>query len=134
MWRCAFWGKYMDYSYNMYLNRFDFLSREFEESRDSEYLKAMYPKDMRRIQSEIEDQCDKLEYDGSLMFDEYPDMLLVRKICKDILANVWDEDNAIEGLDRKPYGDKTTLEDIIKIVLLNEMFKRRCRRRNRRIL
>ena len=118
----------------MYLNRFDFLSREFEASRDSEYLKAMYPKDMRRIQSEIEDQCDKLEYDGSLMFDEYPDMLLVRKICKDIRANVWDEDNAIEGLDRKPYGDKTTLEDIIKILLLNEMFKRRCRRRNRRIL
>ncbi len=40
---------------------------------DVEYIKRIYPPSVRRVLKEVEDQCDKLEYDGSCMFDELPD-------------------------------------------------------------
>lgn len=40
--------------------------------RDMEYMKEMYPKAVRAIQREVDEECDKLEYDGSCMFDEHP--------------------------------------------------------------
>lgn len=43
-----------------------------EMDRDMEYMKELYPKAARAIQQEVEEECDKLEYDGSCMFDEYP--------------------------------------------------------------
>ena len=41
--------------------------------RDLEYFKQLYPSTVRYIQNEVDNECDKLEYDGSVMFDEYPD-------------------------------------------------------------
>ncbi len=57
---------------------------EMEYARDLEKLKGMYPKEVRSIQEMVEDECDKMEYEGSLMFDEYPDRLMVNRIVKRI--------------------------------------------------
>ncbi len=57
---------------------------ELEYARDLEKLKGMYPKEVRSIQEMVEDECDKMEYEGSLMFDEYPDRLMVNRIVKRI--------------------------------------------------
>ena len=37
--------------------------------RDMKYMKQIYPNTAKRIQREIDNECDKLEYDGSIMFD-----------------------------------------------------------------
>lgn len=57
---------------------------EMEYARDLEKLKGMYPKEVRSIQEMVEDECDKMEYEGSLMFDEYPDRVMVDRIVKRI--------------------------------------------------
>ena len=57
---------------------------ELEYARDLEKLKGMYPKEVRSIQEMVEDECDKMEYEGSLMFDEYPDKLMINQIVKRI--------------------------------------------------
>ena len=57
---------------------------ELEYARDLEKLKGMYPKEVRSIQEMVEDECDKMEYEGSLMFDEYPDRVMVNRIVKRI--------------------------------------------------
>lgn len=57
---------------------------ELEYARDLEKLKGMYPKEVRTIQEMVEDECDKMEYEGSLMFDEYPDKVMVNQIVKRI--------------------------------------------------
>jgi hypothetical protein len=36
----------------------------------------------------VEEECDKMEYEGSLMFDEYPDRLMLEQIVKRIYQNV----------------------------------------------
>ena len=40
---------------------------------ESEYLKGMYPLSVKRCQCLVEEACDRLDYSGSPMYDEYPD-------------------------------------------------------------
>ena len=55
-----------------------------ENERDRKYLKELYPQRISEINGYIEDECDKLEYEGSPMFAEYPDREVVRGIARDI--------------------------------------------------
>lgn len=113
----------------------DFYSNEEENDRDIEYIKSLYPEKMRQIQEIIEEECDKLEYEGSMMFDEYPDKLMMRTLCNQIYDKT-------EGLDMGEIYEATQLRtyhhrpqnnwkrDIISVLLFNEFFQRRCRYRN----
>ena len=115
---------------------------EIEYERDRERLKEMYPKEAKRIQRVVEEECDKMEYDGSLMFDEYPDRVMVQKLCDDIYNKVYDNTTAEveteQYKDRRPGGGfppppppppRRDLggRDLIEILLFDEMFRRRCR-------
>ena len=60
---------------------------ELEYQRDLDRMKEMYPLEIRKVQELVEEECDKMEYEGSLMFDEYPDRLMLRQICKRIREN-----------------------------------------------
>lgn len=116
---------------------------EIEYERDRERLKEMYPKEAKRIQRVVEEECDKMEYDGSLMFDEYPDRVMVQKLCDDIYNKVYDNTTAeVETEQYKgrrpgggyppppppppPHRDRGG-RDLIEILLFDEMFRRRCR-------
>lgn len=68
----------------------DDLQRDEENYRDLLYIKQMYPKRMQKIQQQIEKECDQLEYDGSMMFDEFPDQVLFRSLCSKIYDTVKD--------------------------------------------
>lgn len=69
---------YMSYPVqNMYLT-------ELEYDRDMERIKELYPEEAKRIQRLVEEECDKLEYEGSMMFDEYPDRVMLKVICERI--------------------------------------------------
>ncbi len=61
---------------------------ELEYEKDMRKLKDMYPKEVRTIQDMVEDECDKMEYEGSLMFDEYPDKLMLNQIVRRIYNNM----------------------------------------------
>lgn len=61
---------------------------ELEYEKDMQKLKDLYPKEVRSIQTMVEDECDKMEYDGSLMFDEYPDRMMLDRIVKRIYDGV----------------------------------------------
>lgn len=115
---------------------------EIEYERDRERLKEMYPKEAKRIQRVVEEECDKMEYDGSLMFDEYPDRVMVQKLCDDIYNKVYD--NTTAGVETEQYKDRRPGggfpppppppprrdrggRDLIEILLFDEMFRRRCR-------
>ncbi len=43
--------------------------------RDLDYMKSLYPAAAKRLIPYIEEECDRLEYEGSMMYDEYPDQL-----------------------------------------------------------
>ncbi len=56
---------------------------EMEYEKDMERMKEMYPREVRMLLPRIEERCDELEYEGSRIYDENPDrMMMEREICR----------------------------------------------------
>jgi hypothetical protein len=109
---------YMTYPLPMY-------DRE-EESviRDLEYLQQMYPQEARKYQQMIVSILDKLDYEGSMIYDEYPDRWQLYKLSRDILERIKREESNKEGEESSP--EKWELAgDMIQILLFYEIYKRR---------
>ena len=115
---------------------------EMENERDMQKLKELYPEMARDILRQVEEECDKMEYDGSVMFDEYPDRVMLARVRNSIYDRVKDQypveetDDRDEAMvmqqeTRRRYPPrKNWLGDMIDVLLYQEMYRRRCRRRN----
>lgn len=88
--------------------------------RDYDYMKSIYPDTAKRLLPFVEEECDRLEYKGSMMYDEYPDRLQLRLMCRRIY------DRAKEGEDEA--GE--WLHDLIEVMAYQELCRRRCERRS----
>jgi hypothetical protein len=94
--------------------------------RDQEYLKQMYPARARLILALVEDRCDRMEYEGSPMFADYPDKESFLRVARDIFKMVsGDSQNQDEEAN-------AILKQLIEILVLNECSMRRGRYRRRR--
>lgn len=137
---------YMSYPMqNLYLT-------EMEYEKDMDRMKELYPRSVAGIMEAIEDECDKMEYEGSLMFDEYPDRLMLEQVAERIYRNVkgknetvmaeefWGGNNPPPPPGRPgqmppppgnmpPYGSNDPMRSLISVMLNNEMYRRRCRHR-----
>ena len=49
---------------------------EKDSMRDLEYLQQMYPQEVKRYQQRVAQMLDRMDYDGSMIYDEYPDRLV----------------------------------------------------------
>lgn len=52
--------------------------------RDLEYLQQMYPQDAKKYQKKIVSVLDKMDYEGSMIYDDYPDQFMLYKLSRDI--------------------------------------------------
>ncbi len=59
-----------------------------ETLRDFEYFSMLCPGKLRRIQSEAEAVCDRLDYRGSPIYDEYPDRTAMEQLSCGIVRRV----------------------------------------------
>lgn len=103
------------------------------ERRDFEYMKSMYPMAVKRILPYVEDECDRMSYEGSVIYDEYPDQLQICLMCNRIYDKVKkmkpQDDMEMEMQISRNDG----LRDLVQILLFQELFRRRSRhRRDRR--
>lgn len=92
------------------------------ECIDYEYLKSMYPDIPKRILPYVEEECDRMEYENSMIYDQYPDKLQLRLMCRRACENAEAHE---EGLEKEP------LRDLVEVMLYQELYKRRCSRRRR---
>lgn len=51
----------------------DLMELAREEEEDFRKIKDLYPDMVKRVLAEVEQVCDGMEYEGSMMFDEMPD-------------------------------------------------------------
>lgn len=58
--------------------------------RELRKLQSMYPETAKIILPYIEEECDKMEYEGSAMYDEYPDPTTVYRLEQRIFEQVKD--------------------------------------------
>ncbi|MGI6054275.1 MAG: hypothetical protein ACOYA8_05335 [Clostridium sp.] len=50
--------------------------------RDFEYFKSLYPEQVRQAQRCVEEVCDEMEYEGSPIYDEYPDRIMLEALVR----------------------------------------------------
>ena len=56
--------------------------------QDIEYLKSMYPSGIKILQEYVSEACDRLDYKNSPMYDDFPDQLMVNRLCDTICDTV----------------------------------------------
>ena len=99
--------------------------------RDLEYLQQMYPAQAKRYQKVISNILDKLDYEGSMIYDEFPDRWQLYKLTTDILDRIRREEEKDKESDSENGGSEASLEkwkwtgDLIQILLFYEIYKRR---------
>lgn len=100
---------------------------ERTERMDIEYLRSMYPDIPKRMLPYVQEECDRLEYENSMVYDQYPDKLQLKLMCGRVCDNVTRHENFdISG---------QSLRDLAEVMLFHEIYRRRCdhRRRCRRL-
>lgn len=87
--------------------------REAMLLQDLDYLQQMYPGQVKRFQRRIAEMLDKTDYEGSMIYDEYPD-----RYCLQALAG-----SMLKALEKEEEDPPT--QDIVQVLLLTEIYKRR---------
>lgn len=96
----------------------DFLEEEELCLKDYEYLRRLYPKEVRLIASILEEYLDRYEYEGSPMYVQYPDAVTIYRIANEIFKQF-----TFQGSDR----ELSQIKDMIQVMVCQEMYVRRRR-------
>lgn len=87
--------------------------REARLLQDLEYLQQMYPSDVVRYQRRIAEMLDKTDYEGSMIYDEYPDRYSLQALAQSM-------HKVLEKEEENPPAI-----DVIQVLLCVEVYKRR---------
>lgn len=95
-----------------------------EKMQEEEYklMKSYYPAASRLIQERVEAACEAMDYEGSRMYDEYPDKFMLYHTCQEIRSDV-------EGSVQAQGISGPFMDELIQVLLYHEIGRRRCRRR-----
>jgi hypothetical protein len=114
-----------------------FYNEEREQEKEFDLMRSYYPDTARRIQEKaeaqcpgtvqhiqekIEEECDLMDYEGSRLYDEYPDRFMLYHICHQVKGQM-EGDTSVQEI---PGG---FLDDLIEVLVYQEISRRRCRRR-----
>ena len=84
-----------------------------------DYLRGLYPVSAKKSQILAEEACDFLEYPESPMYDEYPDRLQLRLMCRRIY----------DKAEKEEENPGTWLMDLIEVMTFQELCRRRAEHR-----
>lgn len=105
---------------------------EKEQEKDLRKMRSFYSQRAKKIQERVERECDRMEYEGSMMYDEYPDKFMMEHLCRKIEREMIQEENMQKNDDMEMQQDfqkSGELRDLIGVLLFDEMYRRRCRHR-----
>lgn len=88
-----------------------YFAEERKMAREAEYLKSLYPADARKIQQIVESAMAILDYEESMIYDDYPDKIMLRKIMGTIYVQISDMQDADK---KKDLVDILVIEDLIR--------------------
>lgn len=98
-----------------------FYNEEREQEKEFDLMRSYYPDTARRIQEKAEAQCQLLDYEGSRLYDEYPDRFMLYHICHQVKEQM-EGDTSVQEI---PGG---FLDDLIEVLVYQEISRRRCRK------
>lgn len=105
-----------------------FIKEEDSVIRDLEYLQ-IYPTQAKRLQKRIAEILDKMDYEGSMLYDEYPDKWQLYRLKESIVEILKNEEDEKEEGSTSPEKWEW-VGDMVQLVLYYEIYKRRHGRRS----
>ena len=100
-------------------------AQEKQEAREWQQMQSYYSRTASELQRLVGAECDRMDYRGSMMYDEFPDRLMMEHTCRNLARQYIRENGGDEG---KTEGEE--LLDLIGVLFYNEMFRRRSRRKH----
>lgn len=111
-------------------------------TRDLEYLQQMYPSEAKRYQKVIAGILDQMDYEGSCIYDEYPDKWQLYRLTQTVMdkirrmermdnnvpagreeaENPENKTERVSGADEKPWE---WIEEFVQVLLYYEIYKKR---------
>lgn len=71
-----------------------YMAQETDIKEDLQYLQEMFPEAARRYAAKIAAVVDRMDYKGSMIYDEYPDRLRLQRLARDIMQMIEKEEKA----------------------------------------
>ncbi len=102
-----------------------FYQQEDTVIKDLEYLQQMYPAEAKKYQKMIAGILDRIDYEGSMIYDEYPDRWQLYKLSGEILERIKREEMQENPDAVFPEEKWKWLGDLVQILLFYEIYKRR---------
>lgn len=111
---------YMAYPLPMYYQEEDTVTR------DLEYLQQMYPSEAKRYQKIIADILNQVDYEGSCIYDEYPDKWQLFRLTQTVMDKIkrmeHTETETKDAAKEKPWE---WIEEFVQVLLYYEIYKKR---------
>lgn len=90
---------------------------------DLEYFQQMYLNGARMLQREIVKSISILDYDGSMIYDAYPDQFMLRRLSAKLLDKMKKQTKPEDPLYKVLAQEG--IDELVFLILLNEVLKRR---------
>jgi hypothetical protein len=96
---------------------------ETDAARDLAYFRQLYPSGARLLQREVDQAISIMDYEGSMIYDEYPDKVMLIRLADQILDNTRKKKDKPKELEQLLSCD--FIEEYVMMVLLSELLRRR---------
>lgn len=93
--------------------------------QDFEYFQQTYPLEVKRYMQKVAEILDKFDYEGSMIYDEYPDRYSMQRLAGTIVQILKREEQDFPEEKRTSADKWIWLQDMIQVLLCNEICKRR---------
>ena len=106
-------------------------SDERQMMEDLEYFQQLYPFGTKLLQREIRKVIDIMDYEGSIIYDEFPDRFAMQKLTSDIISKIrlQAEEEMADGEEVKKMLAYDNLEEYMFLLVLHEVWRRRHNKR-----
>ncbi len=98
--------------------------QENEILKDLDYLQQTYPGEVKRYQRKVAEILDRIDYEGSMIYDEYPDRYSINRMAKTVVQ-ILKKEEELQGDVRTAPEKWEWLEDMMQVLMCNEIYKRR---------
>ena len=103
----------------------------FQTIRDEDYMSSMFSKEERRIRDTVNEALDKLEYEDSVIWHEYPDKVYLQAIMDILYDDMYGDNiesdckNADSFEKIKKCEEMYCKRQLLEVIFIYEFFKRR---------
>ena len=94
--------------------------REDAAWEDFENLRRTYPAALRKWQRRVEEILDKMDYEGSMIYDEYPDRISLQNLSESVSRILESKADPLE---------RAYLDGLSQVLVCNEIYRRRQKRK-----